>query len=125
MTQNIEPSSWEKIEGMIERARDRVPSLSTGLLVATLVIGLAGGAWASKPIHRWQINKEWRARIAEKSDAVRVVLAKGDADADAVDAEIIATLGDIDARLSKAEHNLRNVKAGAGSACRISADGLR
>lgn len=100
---SLTPSLREKIEGIYERARDNVPSLTTGLLIAALLVGAGVGALVSKPFHRAEINREWRERIASKSAAVRDVLAKGDAEAEAADNAILETLGAYDARLSSAE----------------------
>lgn len=119
------PSVRERVEGVIERVRDAVP-LTTGLVIAVFLVGAMGGAWASKPVHRWQVNREWRERIAQSSEAVRRIMAAADAEAEATDDMIIATLGDTDARLSQAENDLRNAAAKGGrgntdDACRIPA----
>lgn len=124
---NKGPPIWERIEGRIERARDRVPNLTTGLVVATFVIGLAGGAWASKPLHRYQINKEWHEKIAKASSAVREAMARGDAEAEATDEEVLNALGDQDAQLYRAELALASARRVAlnPSDCRIPAGSLR
>lgn len=126
MTGNLNPGVLERIEGALERARDRVPNLTTGLIVATLLIGLAGGAFASKPLHRWQINKEWHAKIAAASRSVTSAIARGNAEAEATDADIITALGDIDAKLARAEAALAaaNRNARNDGVCRIPADSL-
>lgn len=122
----VGPGVLERIEGAIERARDRVPNLTTGLIVATLVIGLAGGAWASKPLHRYQINKEWHAKLAASSKAVREAMARGDAEAEATDEEVLNALGDQDAQLYRAELALASARRAAlnPSDCRIPAGSL-
>lgn len=120
-------SMRERVEGYVERARDRV-SITTGLLIVCLLVGAGVGAAASKPFHRADVNREWRERIAKQSAGVRAVLAKSNADAEALDTAIIAELGVYDARLSSAElalaHASRNAGAGRG-ACDIDTDRLR
>lgn len=123
----VTPGTWEKIEGILERTRENVPSLTTGLLIATLLIGVAVGAWGSKPFHRRAINNEWHERIASKSAAVRSIIASGDAEAEETDNAIIAALGATDAKLSDAEKRLADLarKPVSDGACRIPANGLR
>ena len=118
------PPAWEKIEGAIERTRERLPTLTTALLIATFAVGLGVGAMVSKPWHRAEINKQWRERIASNSETVRQIVAKGDADADALDRKIIAELGVYDERLHVAEMGLENASRSTGDdggACRIPA----
>lgn len=127
---NLTPSAWERIEGALERARERVPTLTTGLLIAVFLAGGVVGALVAKPFHRSAINKEWRERIASKSQGVRAIIARGDADAEQTDNAIIATLGEYDARLSSAEAALsmasRNLAHNSdGNACRIPRDWMR
>lgn len=133
---NPGPSAWERIEGAIEKTRENVPSLTTGLLIATLLIGVAVGAWGSKPFHRRAINQEWRERISGSSAAVRGIIAAGDAEAEETDNAIIAALGATDAKLSAAENRLKIAtrlkvapraagSPGNGDECRIPANGLR
>lgn len=124
----ISPTAWEKIEGAIERTRERVPTLTTALLIATFAVGLGVGVVASKPWHRAEINKQWRERIASNSETVRQIVAQGDADADALDRKIFAELGVYDDRLQVAEMGLENASRNAandGGSCRVPAWRLR
>lgn len=116
----LTPSLAERIEGAIERAKEKMPSLTTGLVLAAMLSGATLGAIASKPLHRWQINREIRDKLAIKSDAVRNLVKEG------VDDEaIIATLGDADAKLAEAEQKLARLKWAPSPAqpgeCRIPA----
>ena len=129
---NLSPSTLEKIEGLVERARERlpaVPTLTTALLIAVFFVGLGVGAMASKPFHRSAINAEWRERIASKSKLVREAVAEGNADSEQADNAAIDALGEYDARLSKAELAVKNsavnVGASVGNGCGIPIDRVR
>lgn len=113
------PSTWEKLEGALERARDRVPTLTTALLIATFAAGAGTGIMVSKPWHKAQANREWRERLAAKSAGVRQIIADGNAEAEALDEKILAELGVYDDRLAVAEAALENASRDDTSACRI------
>lgn len=124
---NLRPSTWEKIEGALEKARERVPTLTAALLIACFCVGVGVGAMASKPLHRASINKEWRERIASRSKAVREALAAGNAEGEAADNIAIEELGIADERLSKAERAVKdagNLPAGS-DACGIDVERMR
>lgn len=119
------PSTWEKLEGALERARDRVPTLTTALLIATFCAGAGTGIMVSKPWHRAEINKEWRERLASKSAGVRQIIAQGNAEAEALDDKILAELGVYDDRLAVAEAALENAARDSSDVCRVPAWRLR
>lgn len=121
----------EKIDAVKEQiqfVRESAPSLTTGLLIAAVLIGGAGGWFASSYWTRWAVNAEWRDRIAAKSANVRNIIDTGNAEITATDDDIINALGDTDARLSQAETALRSIKVSKpanGGECRIPRDSLR
>lgn len=117
----------DDLRDQVRWVRESAPSLTTGLLLATTVIGFAGGWYVSKPVTRWQVNKEWRTKIAAKSLTVRNIIETGDAEIAATDDDIINALGDTDAKLANAERNLKNSSrpSVAGDRCRIPADCLQ
>lgn len=127
MITSLTPSVLERAEGMMERVRDRLPTLTTGILIVAFLVCGAAGEWVSRPFHKAKVNAEWRERIASKSATVRHVIAKGDAEAEALDAEIINTLGDHDAQLQFALRRLEDVSRAPATPgeCRIPADSLR
>jgi flagellar biosynthesis/type III secretory pathway M-ring protein FliF/YscJ len=103
------------------------PTLTTGLLIAAVLIGSVAGWFISKPFTRWAVNKEWRQTIAKNSSGTLRQVALGNAEADATDRDIISALGESDAKLSNAERhlkNLANARPQPGD-CRIPADRLR
>lgn len=71
-------------------------------------------AVAVVPVALWvkgrSVDREWRAKIAASSAAVRAIVEKEGEDALASDAAIIKALGETDANLSKAEKELRTVR---------------
>lgn len=115
----------EKIDAVKEQiqfVRESAPSLTTGLLIGAMLIGAAGGWFASSIKTRWTVNAEWRDRIAAKSATVRNVIDAGNAEVTATDDAIINALGDTDARLAQAENALRSIKVSKpanGGECRI------
>lgn len=115
----------EKIDAVKEQiqfVRESAPSLTTGLLIAAVLIGGACGWFASSYWTRWAVNAEWRDRIAAKSANVRNIIDTGNAEITATDDDIINALGDTDARLSQAETALRSIKVSKpanGGECRI------
>ncbi len=120
------PSAFERIEGAIERTRERLPTFTTALLIVVFAVGAGVGVVASKPWHRAEVNKEWRARLASEVSGIRKIVAQGDKAAEALDNEIIAELGVYDERLSVAEQGLENASRNvADGACRIPAWRMR
>jgi hypothetical protein len=110
----------------IQYLRDNAPSLTTGLLILVLLVGAGAGFHAGKWWVRASVNAEWRDRIAAKSASVRAIVARGNADADAVDTEIINALGDNDAKLANAERHLKTISSRPiDQRCSIPADCLR
>lgn len=106
--------------------RDRAPTLTGALLLATFVAGGAVGGLAWSPFVRLKVNAEWRERIAAKSGAARAVISKADDDNEKLDREIISALGATDAALTEAETKLHSLSKGNGDdKCRVPADRLR
>lgn len=103
------------------------PTLTTGLLIAAVLIGGVAGWFISKPFTRWAVNKEWRETIAKNSSGTLRQVALGNAEADATDRDIISALGESDAKLSNAERHLKNLAntRARPDDCRIRADSLR
>jgi hypothetical protein len=110
----------------IQYLRDNAPSLTTGLLIVAALVGGAGGYHVGKWMTRAGVNAEWRDRIAAKSASVRAIVARGNADAEAVDNEIINALGDNDAKLANAERHLKTISSRPiDQRCSVPADCLR
>lgn len=119
----LTPSVRERIEGTWERVRERVPTLTTALLVSAFCVGIGVGAMASKPFH----NAEYRERIASKMKPVRDAIAAGNAEGDAADDIAIEELGIAYERLSKAERAVKDagrLPPSAG-ACGIDVERMR
>lgn len=119
--------AWADTREKIQLVRDTAPTLTTALLVVVVAVGFGAGWYASKPFQRAAVNKEWRAKIAANSTAVRNIVAAGDAEITATDDEIIEALGDTDEKLAAAERNLKNANRSAvgSDPCRIRAECLR
>lgn len=66
------------------------------------------------PVSTWlkgrAVDREWRAKIAASSAAVRAIVAREGEDALQSDAVIIKALGETDVQLAKAEADLRAVR---------------
>lgn len=104
----------------------RAPTLTTALLLVVFGVGGLAGWWAAKPYVRGQVNAEWRARIAESSAAVRHLIEKGNEDGEAVDAEVLKTLGETDAKLATALRELEAARrAPVVDRCTVPADCVR
>ena len=73
----------------------RVSVVLVGALVLTGVL--------AAPVYGWHIGRErdkwWRAEIAKQSSAVRGVIERGSAEAEATDADVLKALGEDHAKL--------------------------
>ncbi|CAA2142732.1 hypothetical protein [Hyphomicrobium sp. ghe19] len=102
------------------------PSLTASLLVVTFAVGVALGCWCSGPLHRRANNAEWVAKIAAQNPSVRGLIAKGDAEGEAVDNEVIRAIGESYAKLKAAETRLADQwKNPLSDRCSVPADCLR
>lgn len=105
-------STRERIALQIERA----PSLSLGLILAVVwLMSIAATSWWAKSAR----DQVWRARLIESSASLRRVVTETNTAAALSDERLVATIGDLDARLLDAERALKSISVtpGPGGAC--------
>lgn len=98
--------------------REAAPSLTTGLLVATFLVGAGVGAIADRFWTRSVVNQEWRDRIAAAKKPTLDAIEQGNADAADVDAEAIENVKGAFSNAAKAEKDLQDLQSKFSSARR-------
>ena len=100
-----EKISDSQIAHKIRVYADNGPRVSVVFFAVLILAGVLAA-----PVYGWHVKKErdkwWRAEIAKQSQAVRGVIERGTAEAEATDAEIIAALGETDGALETARKKL-------------------
>jgi hypothetical protein len=97
----------EKIGSGFAVIREAAPSLTTGLLIVTFLVGVGAGAVADRFYTRWAVNREWRDRIAAAQKPTQDAIDQGNAASADVDAAGIEKVRKAFADASKAEKDLR------------------
>jgi hypothetical protein len=103
-------SARAKISSEFAIIREAAPSLTTGLLIAALLVGAGVGAGVSNVLTRWSVNRDWRERIAEAGQRTTDAIDKGNADAADVDAKAIDDVKGAFANAAKAEKDLQDLQ---------------
>lgn len=118
--------SDSQVAHRIDVVSSAMPSIN-GLWVVVVVLVVFGwgvfNGWSSaRSRDAW-----WRNQIAAASQSVREVVSKADEANAALETDIIAALGDTDAKLKNAERTLRSLAYArpAAGECRIPASSLR
>jgi hypothetical protein len=99
-----------KISSEFAVIREAAPSLTTGLLMAAMLVGAGIGAGVDHLFTRWAVNREWRERIAAAQQPTKDAIDKGNADAADVDAKAIDDIKGAFANAAKAEKDLQDLQ---------------
>lgn len=86
---------------------------------ATLLIGCLVSWWYAEST----VNAKWREKIAESSASVREAVAEGNAEAEAVDAQVLEQIRGLDDKLKQAQAELARTRG--RDKCFVPADCLR
>lgn len=100
-----------KISSEFAIIREAAPSLTTGLLIAALLVGAGIGAGVDHFFTRWAVNREWREKIAAAQQPTNDAIDKGNADAADVDAKAIDDIKGAFANATKAEKDLQDLQS--------------
>ena len=103
-------SARAKISSEFAVIREAAPSLTTGWLIVTLLVGVGIGAGVGHVFTRWSVNRDWRARIAAAQQLTNEAIDKGNADAADVDAKAIDDVRGAFANATKAENDLQDLQ---------------
>jgi hypothetical protein len=99
-----------KISSEFSVIREAAPSLTTGLLIAAVLVGAGIGAGVDHLFTRWAVNREWRERIAAAQKPTKDMIDKGNADAADVDAKAIDDIKGAFANAARAEKDLQDLQ---------------
>lgn len=103
---------------MVERAMSvRVEAPRRLMTWVLVVMALLGLFWLYGRHVEAAANEIWRGRIAASSAAVRAAIERGNLEVSVTDSEIIAILGESDARLTEAENRLANTPPTSVDGC--------